>query len=45
MIVIDLNSMNMFLKHNWLIKHNSEVNGNKATIWFTEYPRECKIKN
>jgi len=24
--VIDLNRMNMFLGHNWLVKHNSEVN-------------------
>ena len=25
-VVIDLNSMNMFLEYNWLVKHNSEVN-------------------
>ena len=31
-IVIDLNSINMFLKYNWLIKHNSEVNRNKGII-------------
>jgi len=24
--VIDLNSIDMFLGHNWLVKHNSEVN-------------------
>ena len=24
--VIDLNSMDMFLEHNWLVKHNPEVN-------------------
>ena len=25
-IVIDLNGTDMFLGHNWLVKHNSEVN-------------------
>ena len=24
--VIDLNSTNMFLGHNWLVKHNLEIN-------------------
>jgi len=24
--VIDLNSTNMFLRHNWLVKHNLEIN-------------------
>ena len=24
--VIDLNEIDMFLKHNWLVKHNSKVN-------------------
>jgi len=24
--VTDLNGMNMFLEHDWLVKHNSEVN-------------------
>jgi len=25
-IVMDLNGMDMFLEHDWLVKHNSEVN-------------------
>ena len=28
----DLNSMNMFLGYNWLVKHNPEVNWNLGTI-------------
>jgi len=24
--VMDLNKMNMFLDHNWLVKHNLEIN-------------------
>ena len=31
-IVIDLNSMDMFLGYNWLVKHNSEVNWNTEII-------------
>ena len=25
-VVMDLNGMNMFLGHDWLVKHNSEMN-------------------
>ena len=30
--VMDLNRMDMFLGHNWLVKHNSEVNWKNRTI-------------
>ena len=30
--VTNLNSINMFLEHNWLVKHNLEVNWNMGTI-------------
>jgi len=30
--VIDLNGMDMFLGHNWLVKHNPEVNWKNRTI-------------
>ena len=30
--VIDLNDMGMFLEHNWLVKHNLEVNWKRGTI-------------
>ena len=29
---MDLNSMNIFLGYNWLVKHNPEVNWNIGTI-------------
>ena len=41
-VVIDLNSMNMFLGYDWLVKHNLEVNWDKGTIQFTRCLRECK---
>jgi len=28
-VVIDLNSINIFLRYNWLVEHNPEVNWNK----------------
>ena len=34
-VVIDLNSMDIFLEYDWLIKHNPEVNQNRETIQFT----------
>ena len=40
--VTDLNSMDMFLGYDLLVKHNAEVNWNTRTIWFTRYPRKCK---
>jgi len=42
--VIDLNGTDMFLGHDWLIKHNSEVNWKNRTIKFTRCPGSCKIK-
>jgi len=30
--VTDLNGMNMFLGHNWLVKHNPEVNWKEGKI-------------
>jgi len=31
-VVIDLNGTDMFLGHDWLVKHNSEVNWKKGEI-------------
>ena len=31
-VVTDLNSMDMFLEYNWLVKHNLEVNWNTGTM-------------
>jgi len=42
---MDLNRMDMFLEHNWLVKHNPEVNWKNVTIWFTRCPVIYKIKH
>jgi len=42
--VTDLNSMDMFLEHNWLVKHNPEVNWKNGTIKFMRCPGSCKMK-
>ena len=44
-VVTDLNRMDMFLEHDWLVKHNPEVNWKNGTIWFTRYSRSCKMKH
>ena len=43
--VTDLNSTDMFLEYDWLVKHNSEVNQNKGMIQFTRYLKECKTQH
>jgi len=34
-VVTDLNRTGMFLGHDWLVKHNPEVNWKEDRIWFT----------
>jgi len=43
--ITDLNSMDMFLGHDWLVKYNSEVNWKNKTIQFTRCPGSCKMKH
>jgi len=43
--VMDLNGMDMFLGHDWLIKHNPEVNWKNRMIWFTRCLGSCKMKH
>ena len=43
--VTDLNGMDMFLGHDWLVKHNPEVNWKNGTIKFTRCPGSCTIKH
>jgi len=43
--VTDLNKMDMFLDHDWLVKHNPEVNWKNGMIKFIRYPGSCKIKH
>ena len=44
-VVTDLNSTDMFLGYDWLIKYNPEVNWNIGTIQFTRCLRECRIQH
>ena len=43
--VTDLNRMDMFLGHDWLVKHNLEVNWKNSTIRFTRCPESCTMKH
>ena len=43
--VMDLNGTDMFLGHDWLVKHNLEVNWKNGIIKFTRCPGSCKIKH
>ena len=35
--VTNLNGTDIFLEHDWLVKHNPEINQNIETIQFTRY--------
>ena len=39
---MNLNSMNIFLGHDQLVKHNPEVNWDKGMIQFIRYPKIYK---
>jgi len=41
--VTDLDGTDMFLGHDWLIKHNPEVNWRNGTIKFTRCPGNCTM--
>jgi len=43
--VTDLDGTDMFLGHDWLVKHNSEVNWKNGTIRFTRYSGQCTMKH
>jgi len=43
--VMDLDGTYMFLGHDWLVKHNSEVNWKNSTIRFTRCPGYCTMKH
>ena len=43
--VTDLNRTDMFLGHDWLVKHNPEVNWKNRTIKFTRCPESFKMKH
>jgi len=41
--VTDLDGTDMFLGHDWLVKHNLEVNWRNRTIKFTRCPGNCTM--
>ena len=41
--VTDLDRTDMFLGHDWLIKHNLEINWKNRTIKFTRCPENCTM--
>ena len=43
--VTDLNRTDMFLGHDCLVKHNSEVNWKNRIIQFIRCPESCKMKH
>jgi len=43
--VMDLDGMDMFLGHDWLVKHNLEVNWKNGVIKFTRCPGDCTMKH
>ena len=43
-VVTDLNRIDMFLGHNWLVKHNLKVNWRNEIIKFTRCPENCTMK-
>jgi len=43
--VTDLDGMDMFLGHDWLVKHNPEVNWKNDTIRFTRCSEQCTMKH
>ena len=43
--VTDLDGTDMFLDHDWLVKHNPEVNWKNSTIQFTRYLGQYTIKH
>ena len=42
--VMDLDGTDIFLGHDWLVKHNLEVNWKNGIIKFTRYPGNCTMK-
>jgi len=43
--VTNLNGTDIFLGHDWLVKHNLEVNWKEGKIQLTRYFRLCRMKH
>jgi len=41
---MDLSGTDIFLEHDWLVKHNPEVNWKNGTIKFMRCPGSCTMK-
>jgi len=44
-VVTDLNGTDIFLGHNWLVKHNPEVNWKDGKTQFMRCPGSCRMKH
>ena len=44
-VVMNLDKTDMFLGHDWLVKHNPEVNWKNGTIKFTRCPGQYTMKH
>ena len=44
-VVTDLDRTDMFLGHDWPVKHKPEVNWKNGTIKFTRCPGQCTMKH
>jgi len=44
-VVMDLDGTDMFLGHDWLVKHNPEVNWKNSTIKFTRCQGNCTMEH
>ena len=43
--IMDLGRTDMFLEHDWLVKHNLEINWKNGIIKFTRCLRNCTMKH
>ena len=41
---MNLDEIDIFLGHDWLVKHNTEINWKNSTIQFTKYLGQCIMK-
>ena len=44
-VVTNLNGMDMFLRYDWLVKHNPEVDWSKETMQFIRCPRTYRTNH
>jgi predicted aspartyl protease len=42
-VVADIKGTDIYLGHNWLVKHNQKINWKEGIIQFSNCPHNCKI--